>query len=164
MSIMKDLENAKLFDTEDDEDQVQEVTEASKKFLTFISDGLHFAIDTDYVIEIINDHSITYLPKTPNFIKGIINLRGQIVPIMDARLRMNRPEVEYSREACVIVITVDNISIGLLVESIQQMVDVLESQICPPPINNQQEFVNGIVRINSVVYLILDCPLLLGTN
>lgn len=159
-----DLENAKLFDMDDDEEQLQEATEASKKFLTFMSDQLHFAIDTDHVIEIINDHSITYLPKTPSFIKGIINLRGQIVPIMDARLRMNRPEIEYGREACVIVISVNNVSIGLLVESIQQMVDVVESQICPPPISNQQEFVNGIVRINGVVYLILDCPLLLGTN
>lgn len=158
------LENARLFDSGEEEEVAVESMESSKKFLTFMSDGLHFAIDTDYVIEIINDFSITHLPKTPSFIKGIINLRGQIVPIMDARLRMNRSEVEYGREACVIVISVDNVSVGLLVETIQQMIDVLETQVSPPPVNNQQEFVSGIVRINGIVYLILDCPLLLDNR
>lgn len=158
------ITNQNNYEYEEDMEQSQDSTESSKKYLAFISDGLNFAIDADSVIEIINGHAITHLPKTPEFIKGIINLRGQIIPIMDIRERMNRIQIEYSREACIIVIVVDNISIGLLVESVSQMVDIVDSQICEPPLNKHQETVNGIARINNTVYLILNCSILLGLN
>ncbi len=151
-------------DFDEEFEQSAENTETSKKYLAFRSDELNFAIDADSVIEIINGHSITHLPKTPDFIKGIINLRGQIIPIMDMRLRMNRSEIEYGRESCIIVITVENISIGLLVESVSQMLDIYESQICAPPLSTHQDMVNGIARIHDAVYLLLDCRLLLGID
>lgn len=156
--------NEMEFDYDEDLEQSQDSTEASKKYLAFVSDGLNFAIDADSVIEIINGHAITHLPKTPDFIKGIINLRGQIIPIMDMRQRMNRTQVEYGKEACIIVILVENVSIGLLVESVSQMLDICESQICAPPLSTNQDMVNGIARVNETVYLILDCLLLLDLN
>ncbi|MEA4987065.1 MAG: chemotaxis protein CheW [Anaerovorax sp.] len=163
MTNLSQMTNEINIDFDEDFEQSKD-TETSKKFLAFTSDGLHFAIDADLVIEIINGHAITHLPKTPDFIKGIINLRGQIIPIMDMRLRMNRAEIEYGREACIIVISVENISIGLLVESVSQMLDIYESQICAPPLSTHQDIVNGIARINNIVYLLLDCQLLLGIN
>ena len=144
----------------DEDTDVQAVTD-SKKFLTFVSNGLGFAIASDFVIEIINEHSITHLPRVPGYIKGIINLRGQIIPILDVRMRMGHPIVEYTKEACIIVISVDQNSIGLFVDKVLQMVDIADAMINDPPQNNQQEYVNGITHLDDAVYLLLDCGLLL---
>ena len=145
-----------------DIDMTQENASESKKYLTFVSNGLGFAICSDYVIEIINEHSITHLPRVPDYIKGIINLRGQIVPVMDVRLRMGHPATEDTKETCTIVIDVDTVSIGLFVDKVLHMIDVTEEDISEPPVNQNQEFVSGITNINNVVYLLLDCELMLS--
>ena len=151
--------NMDMFFDEAEED-VQTVTD-SKKYLTFVSNGLGFAIPSDFVIEIINEHTVTHLPRVPGFIKGIINLRGQIIPIIDVRMRMGHPVVEYTKEACVIVISINQNSVGLYVDKVLQMVDIADDMLNAPPQNNQQEFVNGITHLDDAVYLLLDCKLLL---
>jgi purine-binding chemotaxis protein CheW len=148
-----------LFYNENDE--ALDLASDSKKYLTFVSNGLGFAICSDYVIEIINEHFITHLPRVPDYIKGIINLRGQIIPIMDARLRMGHPVAEYTKETCIIVISVNDVSIGLFVDKVLHMIDIADEAISEPPVNNSQEFVNGITHVQDVVYLLLDCELLL---
>ena len=144
-----------------DENAVEETVSDSKKYLTFVSNGLGFAISSDNVIEIINEHFITHLPRVPDYIKGIINLRGQIVPIMDVRLRMGHPAGEHTKETCIIVISVNDTSIGLYVDKVLHMIDLYDENISLPPVNNNQEFVSGITHLNNAVYLILDCGLLL---
>lgn len=139
-----------------DEDE-QNMDETSKKYLTFFADDQGFAIDSDYVIEIINEFSITHLPCVPDFIKGIINLRGQIIPIMDMRLRLGRTEAERTRYSCIVVIAVHSISIGLFVDRVSQMIDLDLDQISPTPENHQDEFVDGISRVDRDVYLMVDC-------
>ncbi|MCL1983147.1 MAG: chemotaxis protein CheW [Clostridiales bacterium] len=145
----------------EEEEETQETVSDSRKYLTFVSNGLGFAIPSDYVIEIINEHNITHLPRVPGYIKGIINLRGQIIPIMDARLRMGHPESAHTKETCIIVISVNENSIGLFVDKVLHMIDIPDDAISEPPVNNNQEFVNGITHLNNVVYLLLDCELLL---
>ena len=144
-----------------EEDIAAEFVSDSKKYLTFVSNGLGFAICSDYVIEIINEHFITHLPRVPDYIKGIINLRGQIIPIMDVRLRMGHPEAALTKETCIIVITVNDNSIGLFVDKVLHMIDLSDDMISEPPVNNRQEFVNGITHVSDAVYLLLDCELLL---
>lgn len=139
------------------------VHEKEGQYLTFVSDGIHFAIPSDYVIEIINDHTITHLPKMPCYIKGIINLRGQIIPIMDVRLRMNRQAIEIGRDTCTIVIEVGDTTIGLLVDQVSQMIAIDSTLISTAPHQHQQEYVSGITHIGNVVYLMLDCESLLMT-
>ncbi|MCL1809358.1 MAG: chemotaxis protein CheW [Clostridiales bacterium] len=145
----------------EDDNTAVEVVSDSRKYLTFVSNGLGFAIPSDYVIEIINEHFITHLPRVPDYIRGIINLRGQIIPIMDARLRMGHPASDHKKETCIIVISVNDNSIGLFVDKVLHMIDIPDDAISEPPVNNNQEFVNGITHINNVVYLLLDCELLL---
>ncbi len=141
----------------DFENNVQgEHEEDSKKFLAFRSDDLFYAIDADDVSEIIMNDSITRLPKIPGYIRGIINLRGQILPIMDLRVRMGRPQTEFTSLTCIIVIVVDNVSLGILVDSVSQMVDIADSSISPPPVTRHQDLVMGITRLNGVVHLIID--------
>lgn len=135
----------------------EKVVEGVKKYLTFISDGLYFAVDAGNVVEIITSHVVTHLPKVPEFVTGIINLRGQIIPIIDARLRMGRPVEEYTEQSCVIVIDVNSVMMGLYVDGVSHVVDITESEIQPPPTSNRSEFVNGIIRLGEMTSLILDC-------
>lgn len=140
------------------EDNEQEVAvENSKKHLTFFSDGLQYAIDVDNVNEIITNYTITFLPKVPNFIKGIMNLRGQVTPVVDIRILMGRPEIEATSETCIIILEVKNVSLGILVDGVSRVIDLTDDQISPPPANINQEIVCAIANVDGVVNLLLDC-------
>ena len=139
-----------------------EIKEDTKKFLTFLSDGLTFAVDAGYVSEIITNHTITVLPHVPSFIKGIINLRGQIIPIIDIRERMHKPMLENTESSCIIVLDINSVSIGIFVDTVSHVVDVYESNISPMPPNSSQELVKGMMSLSKeMVILFLDCELLI---
>ena len=152
---------------DDDMDEVGEIEVEKERFLTFRSADLTFAVNTKYVIEIIMNHSITTLPMVPEYIKGIINLRGQIIPIVDIRLRLGKPSIdmENNESNCIIVLDIDSISVGIIVDSVSQVVDSELSKISPVPVNNQRELVNGMISldVNNVV-LLLDCEQLVDTQ
>ena len=111
-------------------DEVQEevvsVEESTtiERCLTFNAGGLILYISTKYVIEIINNHTITTLPLMPPYIKGIINLRGQILPVVDIQLRMGKPETDYTSKTCIIVLDIDSVPLGIIVDSVRQMIDI----------------------------------------
>ncbi len=151
---------------DEDLDGTAEVEVEKERFLTFRSADLTFAVNTKYVIEIITNHAITTLPMVPNYIKGIINLRGQIIPIVDIRLRLGKPSVDMEgSDICIIVLDIDSISVGIIVDSVSQVVDSELSKISPVPVNNQQELVNGMISldVNNVV-LLLDCQQLVDSQ
>lgn len=136
----------------------------TERFLTFTSDGLSIGVSTNYVIEIITDHSITMLPLVPDYVKGVINLRGQIIPIIDIRLRMGKPSIEYTDTTCIIVLNINSTQIGIIVDAVQQVMDINKRQISPVPVENQQELINGMVSSGDrSVILFLDCEQLLQT-
>lgn len=135
-----------------------ETTVAKERFLTFSSDGLTIGVSTNYVIEIITNHAITPLPLLPDYVKGIINLRGQIIPIIDIRLRMGKPPIDYTNTTCMIVLNIDSVYIGIIVDNVQQVVDIDRSMISPVPVENQQELINGMISYDDhTVILFLDC-------
>ncbi len=130
-----------------------------KKYLTFLSDRLTFGIDAEYVTEIIINHVITFLPIVPGYIKGIINLRGQIIPIIDIRLRMGKEEyVKEDGSNCIIVLNIDSTMLGIMVDNVNQVLDIDTSKISAPTVNNCEELVNGIITIHDgSTVLVLDC-------
>ena len=137
---------------------------STERFLTFSSDGLNIGVSTNYVIEIITNHAITMVPLVPDYVKGIINLRGQIIPIIDIRLRMGKPSIEYTDTTCIIVLNIDSTQIGIIVDAVQQVMDINKQQISPVPVENQQELINGMVSSGDrSVILFLDCQQLLQT-
>ena len=139
-----------------------EIKEDTKKFLTFLSDGLTFAVDAGYVSEIITNYTITVLTHVPSFIKGIINLRGEIIPIIDIRERMHKPMLENTESSCIIVLDINSVSIGIFVDTVSHVVDVYESNISPMPPNSSQELVKGMMSLSKeMVILFLDCELLI---
>lgn len=137
---------------------------STERFLTFSSDGLTIGVSTDYVIEIITNHTITPLPLVPDYVKGIINLRGQIIPIIDIRLRMGKPSIDYTNTTCIIVLNIDSVHIGIIVDAVQQVVDVDQDAISSVPVENQQELINGMISFDErTVILFLDCEELAHT-
>lgn len=134
------------------------------KFLTFLVENECYGIEIKYVTEIIGIQKITEVPDMPEFLRGIINLRGKIIPVMDVRLRFKKSFQEYNDRTCIVVIDVDEISIGLIVDSVSEVISIPDSEIVPPPelSNRGNRFVMGIGKAGSEVKLLLDCEKLLN--
>ena len=139
------------------EDSVTDIPTSTERFLTFMSDGLTIGVSTNYVTEIITNHTITIIPLVPDYVKGIINLRGQIIPIIDIRLRMGKPSIDYTSTTCIIVLNIDDTNLGIIVDSVQQVIDIDKAQISPVPTENHQELINGMISLSErSVLLFLD--------
>lgn len=132
-----------------------------ERCLTFESDDLILYISTKHVIEIINNHIITTLPLVPPYIKGVINLRGQILPVVDIRMRMGKDESDCTTKSCIIVLDIDSVSLGILVDSIRQVIDIDLKNVRPIPLKRQQKLLNGMVTMDDgSVYMSIDCQAL----
>ena len=131
-----------------------------EKYLTFMLGEEEFGIDIRYVTEIIGIQSITFVPDLPNYVKGIINLRGQIIPVVDVRLRFGKEVLEYNDRTCIIVIQIRELSIGYIVDSVAECDQIPESRILTPPRARKsyhQKYVSGIGQVQDKIILILDC-------
>ena len=133
---------------EDEKTEEQETNDA-ERCLTFESAGLVMYMSTSYVIEIINDHSITALPMVPHYVKGIINLRGSILPVIDIRLLMDREAEEYTSKTCIIVLNIDSIPIGIIVDRVRQVIDIDPDEVQSIPLRNRQKLCNGMITLDS---------------
>ena len=129
------------------------------KYLIFVSDGLFYGIDAEQVVELITNHNITRLPRVPHYVRGIINLRGQIIPVIDIRLRLGKPEAE---ESCIMVVNEGTDCMGILVDGVDKMVSIRRDSILPMPTQNPQKLISGMCSLpDGGTLLILDCGLLL---
>ncbi len=132
------------------QESVEEVDSIdAERCLTFESGGMVMYMSTSYVIEIINDHSITALPIVPQYVKGIINLRGSILPVIDIRLLMDKEAEEYTSKTCIIVLNIDSVSIGIIVDRVRQVIDIDLSEVQPIPLRNRQKLCNGMITLDS---------------
>ncbi|HBC97778.1 MAG TPA: chemotaxis protein CheW [Clostridium sp.] len=134
------------------------------KYLIFILANEFYGIDIKYVIEIIGIQPISKIPELPEYIKGIINLRGKIIPIMDVRLRFKEEYREYNNRTCIVVIEVEDVTIGLVVDSVLEVVDIPDFEIVEPPEigNHKNRFIKGIGKSPNSIKLLLDCNKLLS--
>ena len=137
------------------------------RYLTFTLGKEFYGIEIRYVTEIIGILSITELPELSEYFKGIINLRGIIVPVMDVRLRFKKEFIEYNDRTCIIVININEISVGLIVDSVSEVLSIEDQNIVEPPKLNrggQSRFVQSIGKVGSDVKLLLDCEKLLSED
>lgn len=130
-----------------EEETQQDETTRIERCLTFESGGLVLFLSTNYVTEIINDHTITHLPLVPPFVKGIINLRGQILPVVDIRIYMGKEPIEYTNKTCIIVLNVDSIPVAIVVDSVRQVMDVDLNEVRPIPVKRQQKLLDGMLNM-----------------
>lgn len=146
------------------EEEMEEDTQKGK-YLTFLLDKEVYAIEIKYVTEIIGFQPITEVPELPDYIKGIINLRGKIIPVMDVRLRFKKQPAEYNDRTCIIVIDVQNISVGLIVDNVSEVLSISDDSIVPPPDisrGTENRYIKAIGKVENDVKLILDCNKLLS--
>jgi purine-binding chemotaxis protein CheW len=144
----------------------QEEDTQKGKFLTFILGSESYGIEIKHVTEIIGIQPITEVPELPEYIKGIINLRGKIIPVMDVRLRFKKEFREYNDRTCTIVVDIKDISIGLIVDSVSEVISIPDSEIVAPPDISKggNRYIKGIGKIGSEVKLLLDCEKLLNDD
>lgn len=143
-------------------DELEEDTQKGK-FLTFSLGKEYYGIDIMYVKEIVGIQPITVVPELPEFIKGIINLRGKIIPVMDARLKFKKIPKEYNDRTCIIVIDVLELSIGIIVDAVSEVLNINDENIVPPPNLNTsgRKYIKSVGKSDENVTLILDCEKLL---
>lgn len=143
-------------------DQIEDTQKG--KFLTFSLGQEFYGIEIKFVTEIIGLQPITEIPEMPGYIKGIINLRGKIIPVMDVRLRFQKTFREYNDRTCIIVIDIRDISIGLIVDSVSEVMSISDEDILPPPNvgDGGGKYIKGIGKVGSDVKLILDSVKLLN--
>ncbi|MDF1616293.1 chemotaxis protein CheW [Petrocella sp. FN5] len=146
-------------------DEQEEDTQKGK-FLTFYLGDECYGIDILYVTEIIGIQPITVVPELPHFIKGIINLRGKIIPVMDARLKFNKEAKDYNDRTCIIVIDVAQLSIGIIVDAVAEVLNISDDNIVPPPNLNTggRKYIKSVGKSEEKITLILDCEKLLDEN
>ena len=103
------------------------------KYLTFLVGEVGYGIEISYVMEIISVQDITLVPHTHAYVKGIINLRGTVVPVIDMGMRFGGTEVIYTEQTCIIVLSMDDMSVGILVDGVQDVTDIDDENIQDPP-------------------------------
>lgn len=141
------------------------------KYLTFVLAKEEYGIPILKVREIIKLLEITSIPKTPGYIKGVINLRGKIIPIMDLRLKFGLEEMEYNERTCIIVVEITLSEtkrlMGSIVDTVSEVANLTTDQIEPAPeygYQNNQGFLTGVGKVKERVILLLDIEQILSSE
>lgn len=130
------------------------------RYLTFLLDNQVFGIEIKYVTEIIGMQPIAEVPEVPAYVKGIINLRGKIIPVIDVRLKFKKEPLEYNDRTCIIVVDIQSLSVGLIVDNVAEVIAIADENIVPPPdykTGFQSRYIKGIGKVGGDVKLLLDC-------
>lgn len=134
----------------------------STKYLTFLIDGQHYGLSIANVIEIVQILPMTEMPDIPYYAKGIINLRGRVVPLIDVNLRFGKPEREYTDRTCIIIVDINGEHMGMIVDEVEEVLDIDGSLISPPPsfsAGSSSRYITGIGRLDKNTVLLLDSRL-----
>lgn len=138
---------------------------AGEKYLTFFIDEQLFAIKSSYVVEIIRIQPITLMPKLPPYVKGVINLRGKIVTLIDLRIKLSKPELPYNERTSIIVVEADEFSVGFIVDRVNDVANIVQSQISETPKLGKDtltNYVTGIATLEDGVAMVLSVMNLLS--
>ena len=135
----------------------------SGSYLSFKLGEEVFAVHVNEVLNILEMTKITSLPKAPNYLKGVINLRGLVLPIVDARIKFNIAELDYTTNTCIVVMDLENnneiLHIGFIVDQVIEVLELEEDQIEPAPTlgtNYKAEFITGMARANDDFVMLLN--------
>jgi purine-binding chemotaxis protein CheW len=132
-------------------------------YLTFQIGTEIFGTSVNNVINILEMTKITRIPQALKHMKGVINLRGSILPILDARLKLNLPETEYTTNTCILVLEItdrkESLQLGVIVDNVQEVIELSDADIQPPPslgTNYQADLINGMTKKDDVFILLID--------
>ena len=146
---------------EDDEDAQKD------KYLTFIVGDEVFGFEIEFITEIVGIQKITEVPDMKNYIKGVINLRGLVIPVVDVRLRFGLEPREYDDRTCVIVVQLNDMSVGLIVDIVREVTNISEDKISRPPKvygGTGSQYISGMGKLDDMVVILLSVTALLYEN
>ncbi|NLM50895.1 MAG: purine-binding chemotaxis protein CheW [Clostridiaceae bacterium] len=153
---MSDIYNNHIYEDDTQED----------RYLTFFLDKDIYGIEIKYINEIIGMQKITKIPEVPHYAKGVINLRGKIVPVIDLRLKFKKEEIEYNDRTCIIIVSVEDLLVGLIVDNVDEVAKIPKENIAAPPdykVGFHNRYIKGIGKTEDTdtVKLLLDCEKIL---
>jgi purine-binding chemotaxis protein CheW len=137
------------------------------KILTFYIGEQVYGIEIQHVIEIIGVPHITRVPWLPSYIKGIINVRSKVVPVVNIRARFDKPEIPYDEKTCTVIVAYNDIQVGLIVDEVLDVLSIKKGNIAQTPdLNNVNlnHFIQYIAEMQDGVKLVLDVPKLVYEN
>ncbi len=140
-------------DFEEDEDTQKE------KYIAFLLGDEEYAIEIQYVIEIVGMQKFTHIPEAANYVKGVIKLRENVYPVIDMRKRFKLNESDYTDRTCIIIVKINENSIGLIVDSVNEVINIPEaniSQSASAGLSSKSQFIRGIGKLGDRVVIILD--------
>lgn len=130
------------------------------KYLTFKLGKEVYAIEIRHVTEIVGIQMISVLPESASYMKGIINLRGKIIPVVDMCLRLKKESSSYTNRTCIIVIDIQDMPVGLIVDHVNEVISIPDSAIVPAAElhgANSTRYIKGIGKVGEEIRLLLDC-------
>jgi purine-binding chemotaxis protein CheW len=141
----------------------QKIDRRAGKYLTFQLGNEEFAVQVLRVREIMGIQEITAVPHTPDYVKGVINLRGKVIPVVDLRLKFELPEMEYSQRTCIIVAQIDNhgskLLIGIIVDCVAEVLTLQTTDIEDTPdfgSGVETPYLLGMAKVKGKVKILLD--------
>lgn len=158
---MDELQNLTYIQDVDDNEELD------KQYLTFWTDKQLFGVKIANVVQIISIQEITPIPDAPDYAKGVINLRGSIIPVIDVRIRFGKPEAPYGEHTCIIVTNLEDTYIGFIVDLVDEVTTIEDDQISPPPKVSKDRcnpYLIGIGKVDEKVVMLIDTAKILTEN
>ena len=144
----------------DDTNITVPVDDLSGRYLTFNIEDNVYSLPLNHVIEIIGMQHITHIPSVAYYIKGIVNLRGKVVPISDVRLKFGIPERPYDDKTCIVIVLIHDMHVGLIVDRVAEVITLERTNMAPPPVSENrfgESFLDSISTLSEKVIMNIDC-------
>ena len=144
----------------DDLNTVEIQDDLAGRYLTFYIEDVIYSLPLNHVIEIIGMQRVTHVPGVPGYIKGIINLRGKVVPVTDARLKLGLSERDYDEETCIVIVDINGMNIGLIVDKVAEVATLDKIDKASPSIAEKRigdSYLDSISTVSDKVILNIDC-------
>lgn len=150
--------NVKNINNDLDNDLMDDET-IDDMYLTFHLGAEVYGVGIGYVTEIVGIQNITEVPDMPSFVKGVVNLRGQVIPVVDMRLKFGMENKEYDERTCIVVVNINDIQLGLVVDTVSEVMTIEKDLISAPPKiakARSSQYIKGLGKIGDDVKILLD--------
>ncbi|MDO5601285.1 MAG: chemotaxis protein CheW [Oscillospiraceae bacterium] len=129
------------------------------RYLTFYVDGELYGLELSHVIEIVSTQPTAHLPHVPAYMRGVINLRGRIVPVLDVRLKLKKPAKADDEKTCFIIVAYNDFRVGVIVDEVAEVCSVADHQLSEPPLQqlSDEKYLQSIADLGDRVVRNLDC-------
>jgi purine-binding chemotaxis protein CheW len=129
----------------------------TEKYLVFYLENQLYALPGDQILEILNMEKITRVPNLPAYIKGVVNIRGEIIPLIDLKIRFGKSECAYDEKTCVILVRIENIKAGFIVDSVKDVIDIGDSALnAASALPSSERYVTDILNEDAQTILLLS--------